>query len=831
MDNKDFENYNIDDDFDLFSIESDDSDKNYELDKVEDVQNNTNDNEDFDLSSNDYEVFDLNSFVIEEPNYEKSDDKANDTKKGKKKKFKLFTKANVLKSILTVFLIFLITGCLVAGSLVVYVFAFVDGTMKEDLDNLELSYTTVIYVQDNDGKWVEYQRLHDEENRIWVDYDKDKAISMDPEYSGIPQNLANAFVAIEDKRFLEHDGVDWKRTAAAFVNMVIPMSSSKFGGSTITQQLVKNITDDDDKKASRKVREIMRARYLEGEYTKEVILECYMNTIAMGKGMCGVAVPAEYYFGKKVSELTLAECASLAAITKSPEYYRPDKNPENNLDRRNDVLYEMFDQGHITEAEYNEAVDEELNVVADSGSLKENIEINSYFVDALIEEVIVELMRVYDYKREYAIEDFYNGGYKIYCTMDPDVQESLEKVFTDTKYALSGKDGTTLQGSMTILDYDGKVKGIVGGIGEKTENRGLNRATMAKRQPGSTIKPLSAYSPAIENDLITYSTIVDDKKTIYYEGKEYEWFPVNWYKKYRGKMNIEYALRQSVNTIPVALVDLLTPQKAFDFVFNKFSLTGLNPDADANYSPLGMGGTNGGITTMQSAAAYQIFGNGGLYYEPTTIVSIYDRYGELVMEKDVAPTVAVSEDTATIMNHLLQKVVDSSDATGHMMRQFVSKMPIYAKTGTSDDANDLWFVGGTPYYVASCWCGFDSMQGIAKANEKTALKMWGAVMADIHKDLAVKNFEDSRYAQCRIYCSETGELARDGCPVGGYGWYKATGQKACSAHEGNIITAKTKDEVMQYLYPPKPEPVPEQGGEGSGENAATDASDQNQTTE
>lgn len=828
MDNKDFENFNIDDDFDLFGAESDASDKASKSDMPQDEFGTANDNEDFDLSSNNSEVFDLNSFVIEQFEGEESEEKASDSKKGKNK-FRLFTKANVLKSILTVFLIFLITGCLVAGSLVVYVFAFVDGTMKEDLDNLELSYTTVIYVQDDDGNWVEYQRLHDEENRIWVDYDKEKAIAEDPEYTGIPQNLANAFVAIEDKRFLEHDGVDWRRTAAAFINMVIPMSNNKFGGSTITQQLVKNITDDDDKKASRKVREIMRARYLEGEYTKEVILECYMNTIAMGKGMCGVAVPAEYYYGKTVDELTLAECASLAAITKSPEYYRPDKNPKNNLERRNDVLYEMYDQGLITEAEYNDAVNEEMKVVADSSALKENIEINSYFVDALIEEVIVELMEVYGYKREYAVEDFYNGGYKIYCTMDPDVQESLEKVFTDKKYALSGKDGTTLQGSMTILDYEGNVKGVVGGIGEKTENRGLNRATMSKRQPGSTMKPLAAYSLAIENDLITYSTIVDDKKTVYYEGKEYEWYPVNWYDHYKGKMNIEYALRRSVNTIPVYLVDLLTPQKSFDFVFEKLKLSGLNPEADANYSPLGMGGTNGGITTMQSAAAYQVFGNGGLYYEPTTIVSIYDRYGELVMENDTVPTVAVGEDTATVMNHLLQKVVRGQDGTGDDVLAYMSEMPIYAKTGTSDDANDLWFVGGTPYYVASCWCGFDSMQGISKANEKTALKMWGTVMADVHKDLAVKNFEDSRYTQCRIYCAESGELARDGCPVGGYGWYKATGQKVCSTHGGNVITAKTEDEVLRYLYPSAYEP--EQGGEGSEENASDNTDSSTETTQ
>ncbi len=803
MDNKDFENYNLGDDFNF-------TNDNNAIDNAKETELDTNDIE---LSSNENSIFDLNSFaaedIIEEEEIKTEKEPKNKIEALLQKIKNMFKKKNLGKTVLTLFLVFLLTGCIIISSFAVYAFAIIGGDMendiiaKQDLDDLALSYTTVIYAKDRNGKWIEHQRVHDGENRIWVEYDRDLAMAYDPNYKGIPQHLANAFVAIEDKHFFEHDGVDWKRTAAAFVNMVVPFSGNKFGGSTITQQLVKNITSDDDKKASRKIREILRARYLEGGYTKEVILECYMNTISMARGMYGVAVPASYYFGKTVDQLTIAECASLASITKSPEYYRPDKNPENNLKRRNTVLYEMYDQGMITKEEYDTAINEELNIVANEDVVKNTLVINDYFVDNLIEEAVTILMDLKGYKREAALADFYSGGYKIYSTLDPVVQSSLNKVFTDAKYAFSGKENTKVQGAMTVLDYEGHVKGIVGGLYEKTENRGLNRATMSPRQPGSTIKPLSAYTPAIENDLITYSTIVDDKKTVYYEGKEYEWFPVNWYKDgYRGKMNIEYALRNSVNTIPVQLVDLLTPQKSYDFIKGNFMLDGLNNPEDINYSPLGMGGTNGGITTYQSAAAFAAFGNGGLYYSPTSILSIYDRFDELVYEDSRTATIAMSEDTATIMNHLLQKVVTASDGTGIKLREHFTGMPVYAKTGTSDDANDLWFVGGTPYYVASCWAGFDSMQEIAKKNDKIALRMWGDAMAMIHKDLAVKNFEDSKYAEPRLYCSATGLLATDACPTGSYGWYKVTGQKFCTEHGGYPIRANTVDAIKEYLDNP-----------------------------
>ncbi len=873
MDNKDLNNYNLDDDFDLLGANPDgkgapekehyvrsdgepdyfglyadleksaqqkfsDSDENKEIfdgavldedqqldDGNIDIRSSSSDN--LDIRSSESEIFDLNNFD--------NDDKSEEpVKEPQKKKFKVLTKNNILMSVLAVFLVMALTASIVAASALNFVFNYEydDIKNKVNLEEFEQSYTTVIYVQNKNGEWVEYRRLHGTENRIWTEYNLKKATNKNPEYTGIPQNLANAFVAIEDKRFFEHDGVDWKRTISAFANMIIPFSNSAYGGSTITQQLVKNLTRDDDRTASRKLREIIQARQLEEVNTKERILEVYMNTIAMGRGMCGVAVPAKYYFGKNVNELTLAECASLAAITKNPEYYRPDKHPENNLKRRNFVLYEMFDQELISEKEYNDAVAEKLNVVADSENLKGNIEINSYFVDALIEEVVATLVNIKGYDREEAIDDFYNGGYKIYATVDPEVQAAMEKVYTDEKYIIKGKDDKIIQGSMTVLDYNGNIKGIVGGIGEKTENRGLNRATMSPRQPGSTMKPLAAYTPAIEGDLITYSTILEDKKYVYYEGKEYEWSPPNWYDGYRGMMTIEYALRNSVNTIPTYIVDLLKPEKAFDFVYNKLGLKSLENPGDANYSPLGMGGTRGGVTTLQSAAAFAPFGDRGFYSEPTTFTAIYDQFGELVVSRKPQKTVVMGEDTACIMNHLLQTVVKSSDGTGKMLNDYFTGMPVYAKTGTSNSgeyARDVWFVGGTPYYVASAWCGYDSNQELKKEHEKMALKMWGEVMAKIHEGLPVKDFEESKYTQCRIYCSETGGLATTGCPIGGYGWYKGSGQKVCSKHAGKVIVTTSENDVLAYLYPdPEPEtPEPEEPSEDPDGSSDTDSSDSN----
>ena len=251
--------------------------------------------------------------------------------RGKKPKKKRGPAAKVGRIILSIFLIFVITGCLIVGTFAVYVFGFVDDTLDDDLNELKMDFTTTLYVKSGDtGEYVEYQRLHGEQNRIWISIDQ------------MPEDLINAYIAIEDKRFLSHNGVDWKRTISAFANMFLDLYSSNQGGSTITQQLVKNLTGDNDQRPMRKIREIMRARYVENNYTKETIIECYLNTIALANGIYGVEVASNYYFGKSASELDVAECATLAAMAKEPERYRPDENPEDNKERRLTVLFEMY---------------------------------------------------------------------------------------------------------------------------------------------------------------------------------------------------------------------------------------------------------------------------------------------------------------------------------------------------------------------------------------------------------------------------------------------------------------------------------------------------------
>lgn len=755
------------------------------------------------LSGSEDNTFDLNSFSSNIKSDEK--EKKKGTKTGKQR---------ALKIILTLFLVGLISVSLVAGAFIFYAFAIVDATMDEDLEDA-LNFTTTIYVDDGKGGYSEYKRLHGEYNRIWVEYLNPDHVTLPDDYDGVPQMLANAFVAIEDKRFFEHDGVDWKRTFGAFINEFFPIYSSRQGGSTITQQLVKNLTKDNSQLASRKVREIMRARYLEGKYAKDTILECYLNTVPMEHGIYGVEVAANYYYGKSVKDLTIAECASLAGITKSPKYYAPDTNLENNKDRQEDILYEMYDQGYITEEEYNAALEEELNIVANEAVLNQN-KVNSYFVDALIDQVTEDLTEEYGYEPSHASQLFYNSGYKIYATVDPKMQEAAESVLKDSAtYAIEGKDGALMTGGITIMDYEGNIKALVGAVGEKTTNRGFNCATDAIRQPGSTMKPIAAYAPAIEQNLITYSTIVNDTKTVY-NG----WTPNNWFKeKYLGNITIQFALERSVNTIPVSLVNKMKPQTSYDFLTQKLGITTLTAE-DMNLSPLGMGGTNGGLTTVESAAAFAVFGNGGRYYKPRLYTKVTDQKGNIILECESKPQMAISEDTATVMNHLLQQVVYGERGTGTAAAAHIPHLPIYAKTGTSNDQNDLWFVGGTPYYVASSWCGYEVQQPIAQKYSGIALKMWGQVMSKIHSSLPAKEFENSKYAVDRFYCTESGELATEGCTSTAIGWYRSSNvPTACTMHAGELM-----------ITPEEAKKLEEENAESS-ESSETENTGSSETTE
>lgn len=601
----------------------------------------------------------------------------------------------------------------------------------ENIRNMEMNLTSIIYVKGEEDNWVEYQRIHGDENRIWVGLSK------------IPKNLKNAFIAIEDETFYTHHGINWRRTFGAIANFIFKFDDSEFGGSTITQQLIKNITSDNDRAAARKVREIIRALLVEKELDKDMILEAYLNTIALGNGINGVQVAANYYFNKDVSELSLSECASLAAITQNPSKYNPITKLEANTERRNTVLEKMFELKMVKNADFVEAITSET--VLDTAQ-RENYEaeINDYFVDTLIEEVIEDLARVNNCTTKTASTMLYNGGYKIYATVDPRIQNIMEEVYTNTDkyFRFKGKDleGNQIgvQSAMTIVDYEGHIVGIMGGAGEKTENRGLNRATDSPRQPGSTMKPLGVYTLAIENDIVQYaSKVLDEPIKNYYEtGKS---GPREWYGEYKGGMPVNYAIRKSANAPPVRLLQEVGIENSYKFLTEKLRLKHLT-EVDKNLSSLALGGCQYGITTTESASAFAIFGNDGYYHEPTTYYKVVNSDNETVLEYDDKGERVISSATATIMNHLLREVVYGEEGTGGGIAGY-SSMRAYAKTGTSSESRDLWMVAGTPYYVGSVWYGFDIQQEIHSTS--AAATVWREIMRKVHSGLKRKTFTDS----------------------------------------------------------------------------------------
>lgn len=657
---------------------------------------------------------------------------------------------------------------------------FNSSDIVENIKNLEINMTSIIYVKDKNGKWQEYQRLHGNENRIWVPIEN------------VPQNLIDAFVSIEDERFYTHTGVDWKRTTGAFLNSIpgVELYSTRQGGSTITQQLIKNLTDDKEKSATRKLREITRALSIEKMLSKDEILVAYLNTISLGSDICGVQVASNYYFNKDVSELSLVECAALAAITKNPSLYNPDRYPEKNKERRLNVLKKMLELGKITMQEYGDNYDKDI-VIDKSQESNFEIPINNYFVDTLIDQLIEEFADKYKCSSETASSMLYNGGYKIYSSLNTDVQDIMEDIYGNVNKYFSQRSKLNkskhVESAMTIMDYSGHIVGLVGGTGKKTINRGINFAT-SPRQPGSTMKPLGVYSQLIDKGTINYSSIYTDTPLDNYYGNGKKG-PKEWYGYYAGKMTVKDALEHSVNTIPCWLLrDQLGIDTSFNFLREKYHLTYLNKE-DKNLSSLALGGCSRGITTVQSAAAYAVFGNGGKYHQPKTYYKVVKAgNNETILKDDSSGTQIIKSTSATVMNRLLQNVVYGRRGTGTSIAGF-SKMKAYAKTGTTSEQNDLWMVAGSPYYIGSVWFGFDKKEYVNNSN--SAANIWKDVMTKVHKDLEEKDFEYDEEVVEEFYCPYTGYLSGAGCQrVKGY---YVPGYVPTAKCNGQHSSAKTED--------------------------------------
>ena len=671
-----------------------------------------------------------------------------------------------------------------------------DGEML-NLTNLKLSLTSIIYYQDAEtGEYKEYQRLDGSENRIWVDLED------------IPQHVKDAYIAVEDKDFYDHHGVDIVGTVAAMVNEYTPIKlfSSKRGASTITQQLVKNLTNDNDgsgiEGAFRKLREIYRAFVLEKQYTKDEILEAYLNTIRLSHNWAGVQAGANNYFGKDVSELTYAEAASIAGITKNPSVYNPYSHPENNLDRRDDILYFMNQQGKLADEDYEAALQEELML---NQEIRSKSFVNSYFTDMVIDQVTEDLMAQYNLTRGEASNMIQNNGLKIYSTVNPTLQAAMEQVMlnepdskgrtlfpikenTYTDPATGEKVTQTPQAAMVSVDYTGAVVAVVGGLGEKTEDRVLNRAVDSLRQTGSTMKPIGAYAPALEYDYIHFSTAlfddyvkeIDDDEN---PGQKRQW-PQNYSREFSmTQIPVVTGIAKSLNTIAVRTLMMLGTDASYDFLTNSVGISTLY-DSDRDLGPLALGSMTEGISPLEMAAAYAIFGNGGKYTEPYCYTTVEDSSGEVILETKVTSVQALSEETAYIMNRALKTVLQYGTGAGLAPK----RLDAVGKTGTTSDNKDHWFIGVTPYYSTATWWGYDKPAELS-VNYTThpPTTAWRNVMNIAQAELPSKSFPTSKDVEMFNYCPITGNIANANCPDQKPGYYKKSTIESnfvvvCQAH-------------------------------------------------
>lgn len=724
----------------------------------------------------------------------------------------------IMRFIASCLCVCIILGSVAAVAVSLYVVKETQGDSDLlDLTQLELAYTTIIYSQQiNDQgqpEWVEYQRLQSpEENRIWKPLNE------------ISPYIQHAFVAVEDENFYTHPGFSFKRTVLAAINEVFRkltgsyLTGSQLGASTIEQQLIKNITGEDESSGiegyARKVKEIFRAIALDNRFSKEEILEAYLNTIGLTGNTAGVEAGANQYFGKSAADVTIAEAASIAAITKNPSRFNPYTNPEEHLKRRDDIILFMQQQGYITQAEAEAAWATPLNLVEKTTDENAAVQTDySWFTDYLIEEVIADLVEANplnrdDWNREAANDYLHNGGLRIYATVDPEVQSVMENVWLEGKYwepmpienydDPNDPDDTprtiTTQAAGVVINYKGELVGVAGGLGQKTENRGFNRGTGMTRQVGSTMKAVAAYPLGIDMDLINYSSVLMDDYFPIPDGKggtRTDW-PSNWSGRYSHSMTTVYeALKQSLNTVAVRVGDWVTPRTMFEFARETLGITTLDENSDVDLAPMVLGATTTGLSPYELAGAYMMYGDGGRMTSLHSYTSVRDYQGNEILEKDIVTTQAIGEDTAYIMNRLLHSVLFDAGGTARGIHPDANIMDSIGKTGTTNDNKDVWFVGLTPKYVMATWYGYDQNEPMDDYNSYYIYKNKGSqkghpgasafaeVMDTIQADLSeeeIVEWEKPDSVEIGAFCTISGDIPTDGCPRG-TGYYKTGVQR------------------------------------------------------
>ncbi|MDO4748142.1 MAG: transglycosylase domain-containing protein [Eubacteriales bacterium] len=668
----------------------------------------------------------------------------------------------VWKIVKTCLAVFICAGIVIMISVGIYIFNLANEPTGIDLNARSLNLSSFIYVKDPDtGEFVEYQKLYGTEDRIWVDL------------QDMPDYMGKAVIAIEDKRFYEHSGVDWVRTGGAVISLMT--GSDDYGGSTLTQQLIKNITDDNEVSLTRKLREIFRALNIEREYSKDDILEAYLNVVNFGNNAQGVQAAAQLYFDKDISECTICECAAIAGITQNPSKWNPLIYPENNKIRRELVLDQMYEQDMITKKEYEKAMKESENLefVDYRGNQNEEEEevkdIQNWYIDQMTGDLVRDLAKYYDISENAASEKLFTEGLKIYCAMDLETQKMLEYegLHCNDDY------GTDLQIGMTMIDFEGRVIATTGSSQKKDGNLLFDRASDAVLQPGSSIKPIFTYPIAHETGLNHYSSLVLDEPIEKYRYNDQGVLvagPNNAYETYNGYMTVPEALSWSSNAATVQTMKNIGPQTAYNQAVNVMGFEHLDPDVDPySLGALSLGGMSGGVTVREMAAAMTYTCNGGLYYKPYTYYYVTDQNGTIILDnRNNQPVQAYSPETAWAMNRTLRYNVQTSQHS-QSRNADVYGWDIIGKTGTTDDDKDSWFVGASPYCTLAVWTGYDNPSRIYYTSIATTT--WRKVMTKYLEGKEVKGYVQPSTVVEATYCKGSGLLASPGCTSTGTGYY------------------------------------------------------------
>ena len=691
----------------------------------------------------------------------------------------------VFKAIGTLILIGLCTSALVACFAAVYINEVIVPIADLSPDDFIFNEDSIMYYQDKTtGQYVEMTRLLNVTSSVWVDYRE------------IPKDLINATVAIEDRRFWTHPGVDWRRTGKAVISMFTGQDIE--GGSTITQQLIKNQTDYNETTVKRKITEIVRAFRFTQNNSKEDTMTYYLNTIPLGSKFEGVGAAALGYFGKPVSDLTLAECASLIGITNNPSKYGPYSFARSrgfdtdeiwdarqwNKYRQEVILNQMLKQGYITRSEYDEAVAQELVFVKNQGQGNTE-DIYTWYEETVVSEVQDIMADKMGWSSQRTKQAMQRGGLRIYTAYDPNAQAIVDEVYTNRENLdYTAKDGQQMQSTICVIENEtGNLVAIAGRFGEKTANRVGNFAIGeggGNRQPGSSFKPLAVYSPALEFNLLNPYSVLDDYP--YRMMGNSVWPKNSGTTRYQGHLTMREALRQSLNTVAVRImIDYVTPEESFKFVQEKYHI-----ELEAGRmvkgqwktditESLALGGLTDGTNVRDMAEAYATFPNGGVYKGSRTVTRItqlVDGQEVVLVDNTLEEEQVIKPTTAWYMNDMMQGVFTGAGTANGLG---IKGQHAAGKTGTTSDNNDRWFVGYTPYYTAAVWVGYERPYKMSLAGKNPAAVLWNKVMVPLHEGVEDKNYSDPGGRRSITYCQDSGYLATQWCAMDPRGSRAASG--------------------------------------------------------